>query len=116
MDDKLAFLDCHVHLNPDGSLNSTVCCKPTHTDHFLQFDSNHPLIHKLGVIIGHFTTGLTPLSATPRTSRKRKTISTNRWEIADIRTGLSPKLIKPGNNLNHHNPTRMIILLSKLFK
>ena len=50
VDDKLAFLDCHVHLNPDGSLNSTVYRKPTHTDHYLQFDSHHPLIHKLGVI------------------------------------------------------------------
>ena len=66
--------------------------------------------------LGHFTTGLTPLSATPRISRKRKTISTNRWEIADIRTGLSPKLIKPSNNFNHHNWTRMITLLSKLVK
>ena len=50
VDDNLAFLDCHVHLNPDGSLNSTVYRKPTHTDHYLQFDSHHPLIHKLGVI------------------------------------------------------------------
>ena len=47
---KLAFLDCLVHLNSDRTLSSTVYRKPTHTDHYLQFDSNHPLIHKLGVI------------------------------------------------------------------
>ena len=63
---------------------------------------------------GHFTTELTLVLATPRILRKRKTTSTNRWEIADIRTGLSPKLTKPSNNLNHHNRTRMIILLFKL--
>ncbi|XP_072014754.1 uncharacterized protein [Amphiura filiformis] len=50
VDNKLAFLDCLVHLNSDGTLNSTVYRKPTHTDHYLQFDSHHPLIHKLGVI------------------------------------------------------------------
>ena len=50
VDNKLAFLDCHVYLNPDGSLISTVYRKPTHTHHYLQFDSHHPLIHKLGVI------------------------------------------------------------------
>ena len=48
VDNKLAFLDCHVHLNPNGSLNSTVYRKPTHIDHNLQFDSYHPLSTKLG--------------------------------------------------------------------
>ena len=52
VDNKLAFLDCHVHLKPDRSLNNdfTVDRKPTHTDNYLQVDSHHPLIHKLGVI------------------------------------------------------------------
>jgi len=50
VNDKLAFLDCLVHRNRDGTLISTVYRKPTHTDHYLQFDSHHPLIHKLGVI------------------------------------------------------------------
>ena len=34
----------------DGTLSSQVYRKPTHTDHYLQFGSHHPLIHKLGVI------------------------------------------------------------------
>ena len=49
-DNKLAFLDCLVHRESNGSLSSTVYRKPTHTDHYLQFNHHHPLIHKLGVI------------------------------------------------------------------
>ncbi|XP_072050059.1 uncharacterized protein [Amphiura filiformis] len=49
-DDTLAFLDCLISVKSDGSLTSNVYRKPTHTDHYLQFGSHHPLIHKLGVI------------------------------------------------------------------
>lgn len=49
-DNNLAFLDCSVHVSNDAPLTTTVYRKPTHTDHYLQFDSHHPLIHKLGVI------------------------------------------------------------------
>ncbi|XP_072041441.1 uncharacterized protein [Amphiura filiformis] len=49
-DDTLAFLDCLISVKNDGSLTSNVYRKPTHTDHYLQFGSHHPLIHKLGVI------------------------------------------------------------------
>ncbi|XP_071848595.1 uncharacterized protein [Apostichopus japonicus] len=47
---NLAFLDCLVQINPKRKLNTVVYRKPTHTDHYLQFGSHHPLIHKLGVI------------------------------------------------------------------
>ena len=49
-DNKSAFLDCLVHRESKGSPTSTIYRKPTHTDHYLQFNSHYPLIHKLKVI------------------------------------------------------------------
>ena len=49
-DNKLAFLDCLVRVEEDLSLSVSVYRKQTHTDQYLQFDSNHPLIQKLGVV------------------------------------------------------------------
>ncbi|XP_072046801.1 uncharacterized protein [Amphiura filiformis] len=49
-DNKLAFLHCHVQINNERKLTTVVYRKPTHTDHYLQFGSHHPLVHKLGVI------------------------------------------------------------------
>ncbi|XP_072037413.1 uncharacterized protein [Amphiura filiformis] len=49
-DNKLAFLDCLVHVAEGLSLSVSVYRKQTHTDQYLQFDSNHPLIQKLGVV------------------------------------------------------------------
>ena len=49
-DNQLPFLDCLIKVEDSGTLSSRVYRKPTHTDHYLQFGSHHPLIHKLGVI------------------------------------------------------------------
>ncbi|KAI8477527.1 hypothetical protein Bbelb_447410, partial [Branchiostoma belcheri] len=41
---------CKTIIQEDGSLQIRIYRKPTHTDQYLNFDSNHPLDHKLGVI------------------------------------------------------------------
>ena len=49
-DRALAFLDTYTVIQPDGSLKIHIYRKPTHTDKYLNFQSNHPLPHKLCVI------------------------------------------------------------------
>ena len=46
----LPMLDALTRRDPSGRLSFTVYRKPTHTDQYLQFTSNQPLQHKLGVI------------------------------------------------------------------
>ena len=49
-DGSLPFLDVLVSPNEDGSLNSTVFRKATHTDLYLQWDSHHTLPSKYSVV------------------------------------------------------------------
>ncbi len=47
---QLAFLDLLLTRTNDGTINTQVYCRTTHTDQILNFDSNHPTQHKISCI------------------------------------------------------------------
>ena len=49
-DGRLAFLDVQLSGSDDGTGNTSVCRKATHTDQYLVFESHHPVAHKVAVV------------------------------------------------------------------
>ena len=49
-DGSLAFQDTLLQKKEDGSLGVTVYRKPTHTDHYLDFQFHHPYHVKRGLV------------------------------------------------------------------
>ena len=49
-DGSMPFLDILITPREDGSLKTTIYRKPTHTDLYLQWDSNHTITAKYGVV------------------------------------------------------------------
>ena len=47
---RIAFLDTEVTLKNDGRVKFKIYKKPTHTDQYLMFDSNHHIGQKLGIV------------------------------------------------------------------
>ena len=46
----IIYLDLKLSRNNDGTLNFSIFCKPTRTEKYLDFNSNHPLEHKNSVV------------------------------------------------------------------
>lgn len=53
-DGSVPFLDTKCIPQPDGSIHTVVYRKPTHTDLYVQWESNHPLSAKLSVVSALF--------------------------------------------------------------
>ena len=49
-DGSIPFLDVLILPDEEGSLKTTVYRKPTHTDLYLQWDSNHTVLSKYSVV------------------------------------------------------------------
>ncbi|XP_072030410.1 uncharacterized protein [Amphiura filiformis] len=49
-ENQIPFLDTLIVKKPDGSIKLLVYRKKAHTNQYLNFQSHHPLQHKLGVI------------------------------------------------------------------
>ena len=49
-DGQLSFLDTLITRHQDGTMSTSVYRKRTHTDKYLDFQSHHPLAHKLAVV------------------------------------------------------------------
>ena len=49
-DGRLPFLDTKISFGEDGQFETSVYRKPTHTDAYLNFASNHPVQHKRSVV------------------------------------------------------------------
>ena len=47
---KIAFLDTEVNVMENGTIKFKIYMKPTHTDQYLHFNSNHHISQKLGIV------------------------------------------------------------------
>ena len=71
-DGSMPFLDTLVTINGDGSLNTKVYRKPTHTDLYLQWDSHHSIAAKYSVIntLHHRAKAVSSNSPAPKIGRR----------------------------------------------
>ena len=82
IDNKIAFLDTEVHVNSDRSTKIQIYRKPTHTDQYLNFNSNHHISQKLG-IIGTFENRINTLITTEEDKNQEKEYMKNAMKLND---------------------------------
>ena len=69
---KLAFLDALTHVLPDRTTKRTIWRKATHTDQYLDFNSNHHIKQKIG-ILSSFEHRIDNLITTEEDKQKERT-------------------------------------------
>ena len=84
-DSHLPFLDTEIILNEDATTDTRVYRKPTHTDQYLNWSSNHPLQHKMSVA----RTLLERAESTPSNQKEKEK------ELQHIREALSANGYQP---------------------
>ena len=88
-------LDAQITKSQQGTLSFSVYRKSTHTDQYLQFTSNQPLQHKLGVIrtLHHRcqTICSDPASKAAETSHLKKVLSVSGYTKDSWKTALKPR-------------------------
>ena len=113
--DSLPFLDTLITIQPDNTFNTTVYRKPTHTDQYLHWDSNHHITAKQSVFNNLAHRAKTVSSTQDSMDKELDHIKTalkhcqfpsralNQWHHRFNQSQQHSN--KPTNNPNHNNPT-----------
>ena len=75
----LPFLDTRITHHPNGSLLTTVLRKSTHTDKYLDFQSHHPLAHKVAVARTLFDRTKKICSDFPDLEKEKELVAPEQW-------------------------------------
>ena len=100
-DGELPFLDVNIYRGSDGSLNTSVHRKPTHTDRYLDFSSHHPFSHKRAVV-RTLSSRVSTHSSSERdrineTSRVTSALRLNGYPQSFIQSSQSPRTVLPSS-------------------
>ena len=80
-DGSIPFLDVLIIPDEEGSLKTTVYRKPTHTDLYLQWDSNHTVLSKYSVV-GSLQHRANTICSNPELLKhRRKTSETSTYKM-----------------------------------
>ena len=106
---QLAFLDILLTRTEDGTIQTQVYRKKTHTDQILNYNSNHPTQHKISCIRTLFNRINTHCNTEHAKTEERKflysTFTKNNYPIHFINKVLTRHNNKPATSDEHSKPT-----------